>query len=530
MAALATIREWRNSFAPINRVPLDVLSLIPTHLSFKRDLFRVSSVCRHWRRTFVQHAALWSRLRLTASTADLHVKTLLERSRGSALDVIVARRYPVMDRIRAETLALFSPHTQRIRNLDFVHSRWPDIQDFSSRVVSGPLPLLRTLKIDVVYEHYQPYTWVMTPPSLSLFTSAINLKEFRLYSAGLPFLDHFFFPNLTTLELSATPKDGFPGSQLLNFLEASPTLRAVHVKIGADALLGDVPPGRVVTLPNVETFNLTMVEDRPGCKIAAHISCPSARSTSLLYEQDAYSTMPPEIFPASVSWDVIARQCTASSLDEVVLEITTAKDPIITCILTFLSLGPTVLTLGFKVTTGCDEDEGGEFAMTLGERHAEIVSEASMTIRTHPLLANVKRLRIRDRYITRNSNQRAQIASEVRELFESTGPLDALTLDVFDLRPYLGPFPHLPEFYGMDQSNGFPPIKKLKIAQPLRAPAERECMAAVVELAKSQYAAGVPFELVVIRTENPSLGAAERLQPWVDVVHCCSEMCVGDDC
>jgi hypothetical protein len=458
------------------------------------------------------------------------VKTLLERSRGSALDVIVARHYPVMDRIRAETLALFSPHTQRIGNLDFVHSRWPDIQEFSSKAVSGPLPLLRTLKIEVVYEHYQPSTWVMTPPSLSLFTGAINLKEFRLYSDGLPFLDHFIFPNLTILELSATPEDGFPGSQLLNFLEASPTLRTVHIKIRADVFLGDVPPGRVVTLPNVETFNLTMDEHGPGCKVAAHVLCPSARLISLLYEQDAYSTMPPEIFPASVSWDVIARQCTASSLDEVVFEITIAKDPIIACLLTFLSPGQAVLALGFKVTTGCDEDEGGEFAMTLGERHAEIVSEASMAIRTHPLLANVKRLRIRDRYITRNSDQLMQVASEVRELFESTGPLDVLTLDVFDLRPYLAPFPRLPEFCGMDQSNGFPPIKKLAISQPSRAPAERECMAAVVELAKSQYAAGVPFERVTIRTENPPPGVAEWLQPWVDAVHCCNEMCVGGDC
>ena len=28
--ALATIREWKNSFVPINRVPSEVLSLIPT--------------------------------------------------------------------------------------------------------------------------------------------------------------------------------------------------------------------------------------------------------------------------------------------------------------------------------------------------------------------------------------------------------------------------------------------------------------------------------------------------------------------
>lgn len=63
--ALAIIREWRNSFVPINRIPMEVLSLIPTHLSHEKDLFHATSVCRHWRRTFVQHAVLWSQLDLT---------------------------------------------------------------------------------------------------------------------------------------------------------------------------------------------------------------------------------------------------------------------------------------------------------------------------------------------------------------------------------------------------------------------------------------------------------------------------------
>jgi hypothetical protein len=72
---------------------------------------------------------------------------------------------------------------------------------------------------------------VMAPPSLPLFPGAINLKEFRLRSIGLPCLDRFIFPNLTTLELSAIPVGGLPGSQLLNFLEASPALLwTIHIQ------------------------------------------------------------------------------------------------------------------------------------------------------------------------------------------------------------------------------------------------------------------------------------------------------------
>jgi hypothetical protein len=352
--ALATIREWRNSFISINRVPLDVLSLIPTHLSSNRDVFCASFVCRHWRRTFIQHAALWSRLYLTMSKADLYVKTLLERSKGSTLYIIASRDSTTSDPVRAETLALLSPHAQRIGKLDFIYNHWTDVQEFSN-VVSGPLPLLRTLEMNVIYESNQLGFVVMAPPSFPLFPGAINLKEFRLRSIGLPCLDRFIFPNLTTLELSAIPVGGFPGSRLLSFLEASPTLWTIHIRIAADVLLGDVPLGRVVVLPNVETFDLTISRHGSGCNIAAHISCPSARLTSLLYKQDADIPMSPEIFPTSVAWNAIARQYSASPINKVVLEIMTAQDPIITCSLTFLSPGPAVLALGFQIIGSADK-------------------------------------------------------------------------------------------------------------------------------------------------------------------------------
>ena len=531
-AALATIREWRNSFIPINRVPLDVLSLIPTHLSSNCDVFYASFVCRHWRRTFIQRAGLWSRLYVTMSKADSYVKTLLERSKGSTLDIIASRDSITLDPVCADLLALLSPHAQRIGKLDFVHNRWADVQEFSN-VISGPLPLLRTLEMNIIYESNQRGPAVMAPPSLPLFPGAINLKEFRLRSMGLPCLDHFIFPNLTTLELSATPAGGFPGSRLLSFLEASPTLWAIHIKIAADVLLGDVPLGRVVVLPNVETFDLTISRHGSGCNIAAHISCPSARSTSLLYKQDADSPMSPEIFPTSVAWNAIACQYSASPVNEVVLEIMTARGSIITCSLTFLSPGPAVLVLGFEVIAGYgdeeDEDDDG-FEMPLEQMYAEIFSQASTTIRTHPLLANVKCLRIRDKHMAIYFAKITQIASAIEQLFKPMGPLDTLTLDVIDLQPYLAPFLRPSGFRGMGRRYWFPPVKELTIVLPPQASAERDYFGALEGLAKLQHTLGVPFERVTIHVKNPPLEVAGWLQPWVDAVHFCDEMpCAGDD-
>jgi hypothetical protein len=455
------------------------------------------------------------------STAELYVETLLGRSKGSTLDIIVAHGPVTIDHIRTETLALLSPHAQRIGSLEFVDSYWSDIQE-SSKVISGPLPLLQTLKINASHGPLRHCPGMVTPPPLPLFAGAVNLKQFHLCSKGLPFLDCFVFPNLTNLEFSAMPAGGsFYTLRLLDFLEASPTLRTVRLRIEEDVF---VPPGRVVVLPRVKMFDLSMREDGQGCIIAAHISCPSARLTSLLYEQDADSIMSPRIFPASATWSAIACQYTANPVEEVVFEITTARDPIITCFLTFLSPDPAVLALGFKVTTPyLDED----FDMTLGERHAEIFLQASTTIRTHPRLANVKRLRIQDRYGTIDSHELTRIASEVEQLFKSVGSLDTLTLDVFDLRPYLAPFLDFLEFCDIDQPGRFPPVKELTIAQPSQAPAKQECMATVVKLAKSQHALGMPFERVTICMMDPPPAMAGCLQRWVGAVRYCDEMCTG---
>ena len=153
-------------------------------------------------------------------------------------------------------------------------------------------------------------------PTLPLFTNAVDLREFYLHSEGSSVINHFIFPNLTIFELSAVPaEEGFCAS-LLNFLEASPTLRMLRMRILGNTLLGDIPQGRIVVLPEVELFHLVMNDSGPGHEIAAHISCPSAKPTTLMNEKDADNISTQEIFPNPVSWNAIARQYTRGPFEE----------------------------------------------------------------------------------------------------------------------------------------------------------------------------------------------------------------------
>jgi hypothetical protein len=480
---------------------VDILSLIPTHLSSQRDRFRASFVCRHWRRTFLQNAILWSQLYL--SKGEVYVKTLLERAKGSALDITANDTDPVC------TIALLPPHAKRIRSLDFVCSDWVAIIQKFSEVSSGPLPLLTTLRIATIDEFGMEDHDDVTLPSSPLFGNGVNLKEFFLRSEESPSLGNFRFPNLTTFELSARPEQDFHASQLLNFLEASPMLQTVDMKIIANVVLEGVPRERIVVLPNVETFSLVVDDSGPGYKIAAHVSCPSAGRTSFMCEPRASEVSLWEIFPSSVSWNAIVRQYTRSPAEEVTLGMQITSGPTIICSLTFRSSGATVIRLGFKLTKS-----GGYGGGLAEDAYYKVFSQASRIIRDQP--ADVRRLHFNHSSGVFGPTQRKRIANEVGRVFKSVGPLEELTMDGCDVRSYLIPFFNLPE---IEQPTAFPPVEELTVLCPSPA-SPAECMAAIVGLAKSQHALGVPFKCVTVNMMGLPKTMAKELRLWVEAVDC----------
>ena len=498
-----------NSFVSINCVPLDVLSLIPTHLSSQKDRFRATFVCRHWRRTFIQNAGLWSYLKL--SKGEVYVRTLLERAKGSPLSILASGFDPV------GVLMLLPPHAKKIAELEFTNNRWADVQRFSETIF-GPLPLLRTLNISASEWNSQGNHRIVTSPSL--FGGAVGLKELRLHVQLSPFLSHFAFPTLTCFEFSVASAGGFRGSELLDFLEALPMLQTVYMKIVAPIPLEGIPQERIVVLRNVESLSLVARGGDRGYKFASHLSCPSIKHTSLThmgkYEID--HDVPPEAFPKSDLWNTILRRYTRSPIEEVALETTTDSDYFITCSLTFRSTDTTVLKLPFEIPQiDVDVDpDTPEWKDSFAEVYSVVFAEVSRTIQDLPLLENVERLHVYG-LLDLGEGWNPPFANEFRRLLLSLNHLEELTLCRSDIRPYLYPLVNYPKILGRNVQVAYTPIRVLTISDPPDT-FTKEVGADLVELVKSQHNLGMPFERVSVRKYYPPPGMKERLEPWIWVV------------
>ena len=461
-------------------------------------------MCRHWRKTFLQHGALWSQLFL--EHGKNYVTTLLERAKGSALEIFTDHRASL------DTIPLFSSYARQIRRLEFRFNCLTEVSIFSE-ANSGPLPLLRTLKI-YLSEFRNPHGLpnIFTSPSLPLFSGAVNLKEFALTSNQAGLLNRFVFPNLTLLTLDTLRVDGLDASHLFDFLKASPMLRMVDVKVGGGIRLGNIPRDMVVVLPNVEFFSLLVRNNAHRLyETVAHISCPNARYTCLTLDRcEVDMATGLEIFPDPILWKEIARQYGSSLVEEVMFQMVFTGYT-----LTFQSSDATVIELSFEITEARSGEAGPNLAW--GDVYFEMFSQACSTIRSHPILSHIKRLDIEDNTGLWGDAYAVPAASEIRDLFKCLGPLDELIFYGQDPQIFLSPFVDLPEFRHLERV--FPPVKKLEVSGRWEAHRER-CMEAVVELAKSQHKLGIPFEHVTVRAREVPTDMTERLREWVSAADC----------
>ena len=234
-------KALRNTLAPVNKLPPEILSRIPRSLLI-RDLIPVTQVCRYWRTTLTSCGPLWSTINCKRGHEAL---TCLHRSKGSPIHVSVTK-FP-----DDEVLARLSPHIGRIRSLH-IQTRWSVAQSVFARF-TDPAPNLETLTIIC-----RPYTAAAGPVPSTLLTGNLpNLRSLTLQGFSSD-LASFVLPNLTYFELSnvTSPPLSISLSNLLAFLERSPLLESVCVDFHGECVR-DSPTENVVSLKALKTLYIS---------------------------------------------------------------------------------------------------------------------------------------------------------------------------------------------------------------------------------------------------------------------------------
>lgn len=242
----------QNSFAPVNRIPPEVLGLIPSSLPSKRDLINATAVCRHWRATLLSSPDLWCNIECSGRRGYLRERMFREclgRSGTVPLNIrLTSARY----------LPDITPHLARFSTLEIVVVA-PEQPEKIAACFSKPAPILRRLIISGA----APWTRVglSIPPGLfgGDFTSLRTLRLVGFSFMKLP--QHF--PQLTRFDLEGHADTPLRTDAMLGALERMPSLEVLHVKF----YLGYQPPlpptfaPRLVALPKLREVKLAPFND-----------------------------------------------------------------------------------------------------------------------------------------------------------------------------------------------------------------------------------------------------------------------------
>ena len=266
---LSLVRSVKNTFAPVNRIPPDVISLIPNHWEDgdrDENLVRLTHVCRGWRELLISRPLLWTNLNCTDTEKT---KTYIERSKSCPLEIRVGKVNDAAFNWE-EAFLLTIPHIGRLGTLS-VSGSPANVLPVLTEHFSCPVPLLSNLKIVLTCD--QP----VALPDRLFDGDLSSLRELGLAGVitSLPWRG---LSNLTTLTLCHIPEDKILLTQLLDFFESAPRLHHVqfHDSIPNSR---DAPAERLVSLPHLKELNI--VAQPPHSILLDHLSIPIGTSLCL---------------------------------------------------------------------------------------------------------------------------------------------------------------------------------------------------------------------------------------------------------
>ncbi|KAF9641910.1 hypothetical protein BDM02DRAFT_3075831, partial [Thelephora ganbajun] len=138
---LRLVRSMKNNFAPINRIPPEIFSLIPRHLNERdvdKNLITLTHVCRGWREVLIGDSSLWTRLDCVDAEKT---RAYIERSKFLPLEFALCRHG--YSPYREDVFLLAVPHTSRAASISIIGNE--KILQTLTECASCSIPLLREL-------------------------------------------------------------------------------------------------------------------------------------------------------------------------------------------------------------------------------------------------------------------------------------------------------------------------------------------------------------------------------------------------
>jgi len=260
LEVLRLIRSRMNGLAPINKIPPDVLTLIPDFCSGpgkEKLIITLTHVCRDWREMFISRASLWANL----SYVDAEkTRVYLKRSKSSPINLCLKR---------AEGLVCDDPFQEItppiVGRLKCLFLQAMDLRDIT-KYLTHPAPLLEHLTINRTPG--DPRSYLVLPTTL--FDGDLSsLRELHLYTVRtqLPWRSMI---NLTCFSLGFLFDHTISIGQLLDFFESAPRLLEVEL-LHATPFFG-AQNGRVVSLGDLK--KLTISGGKSSSLLLDHLLIP----------------------------------------------------------------------------------------------------------------------------------------------------------------------------------------------------------------------------------------------------------------
>ena len=229
----------KNRLAPVNRIPLDVLSLVLDYLDVGAGgshLIALTHVCRAWREIFISQSSLWTYFEcINANKTRIY----LERSKSSPINMCLYRKNALP---ASDPLFQIIPHSVgRLKSLSITTR--PGILHRIIAHLPPHAPLLERLDIS---NTFQSRTLSDSPVTTAIFSGDLPLlRAFRLecIRTELPWRN---MVNLTSVVLRNMPPDCPSIRQLLDFFESAPRLCKIKLDSATPAAGGQ--GGRLVSL------------------------------------------------------------------------------------------------------------------------------------------------------------------------------------------------------------------------------------------------------------------------------------------